>query len=96
MTTASEHRTWAELNAVTQAALRCKDPVFRAFLKETYPELFNDPGLDEDIDAEENAAHTVRILCEIESRRELADDLYSQAIWHDLDNLYQAWRVRER
>lgn len=96
MTTASEHRTWAELGAVTQAALRCKDPVFRAFLKETYPDHFNDPGGDEDLDAEENAAHTVRVLCEVESRRELANHSNAQAIWHDIDNLYQAWLARER
>ena len=91
-----EHKTWAELSAVTQAALRCKDPRFRAFLKETYPAYFNDPGSDEDIDAEENAAHTVRVLCGIYSRSELANQSNAPAIWHALDNLYQAWLARER
>ena len=45
---------------------------------------------------EEAAAKVVRAICEIESRRELANDLNAQAIWHDLDNLFQAWLARER
>jgi hypothetical protein len=90
MTTASEHRPWAELDAVTQAALRCKDPRFRAFLKETYPRDH------QDIWDQEEAAHTVRAICEIDSRRELANDLNAQAKWRDLDDLYQAWLARER
>jgi hypothetical protein len=89
MTTAREHRTWAELGAVTQAALRCKEPVFWEFLRETRFSLAK-------IEDEETAAAVVRGICEIESRRELADLSTAQAIWHDLDNLYQAWRVRER
>jgi hypothetical protein len=91
MTISREHR-WAELSAVTQAALRCKDPVFWAFLRES--------GFDRNsikkIEDEETAAEVVRYACEIESRRELANDLNAQAIWHDLDNLYQAWLARER
>ena len=86
----TERKPWSELSPVTQAALRCKDPVFRAFLKETYPRD------DDDIFAEEEAAHTVRAICEIESRRELADHSNAQAIWHALDNLFQAWKARER
>jgi hypothetical protein len=89
MTTDDKHRTWAELGAVTQAALRCKDPVFRVFLRES-------GFIIRKIEDEETAADVVRSICEIESRRELADDLNAQAIWHDLDNLYQAWLARER
>lgn len=96
MTATTEHRTWAELSAVTQAALRCKQPVFRAFLKETYPDYFNDPGDNEDIDAEENAAHTVRAICEVESRRELSNLSNAQAIWRGIDDLFQAWLARDR
>jgi hypothetical protein len=87
MTTASEHRTWAELGAVTQAALRCKDPVFWAFLREIIARKIED---------EETAARAVRDICEVASRRELANHSNAQAVWHDLDNLYQAWLARER
>ena len=97
MTPAREHTTWAKLDPVTQAGIRCNDPVFRAFLKETYPDYFNDPGDEsEDIDAEESAAQTVRSICEIESRRELATDLRAQAMWRILDDMFQAWLARER
>jgi hypothetical protein len=89
MTTASEHRTWAELGAVQQAGIRCKDPVFWVFLRES-------GFIIRKIEDEETAADVVRYVCEIDSRRELADHSSAQAIWHDLDDRYQAWLARER
>ena len=85
----SEHRTWCELSAVTQAALRCKEPVFWAFLRENN-------FISWRIEDEEAAAVAVRAICEVESRSKLAEHSEAQAIWHDLDNLYQAWLARER
>jgi predicted nicotinamide N-methyase len=85
----SKHRTWSELGAVTQAALRCKEPVFWAFLRESGFTVTK-------IEDEEASAVVVRSVCEIESRSELADHSNAQAIWHDLDNLFQAWLARER
>jgi hypothetical protein len=102
MTTDDKHRTWAELSAVTQAALRCKDPVFRAFLEEQTNRYEPNELMSRDdpdflpVSNEETAASIVRGMCEIESRRELATHSSAQAIWHDLDNLYQAWLARER
>ena len=97
-----DQRTWAELSAVTQAALRCKDPVFWAFLEEETNQY--EPGRlmsrdDPDflpVSSEDTAAIIVRGMCEIESRRELAENLQAQTIWHEIDNLYQAWLARER
>ena len=89
MTTSTKHRTWSELGPVTQAALRCKEPAFWAFLWE------ND-FVSWKIENEETAAVAVRTICEIESRSRLAEHSEAQAIWHDLDNLYQAWLARER
>ena len=84
-----EHRTWSELGAVTQAALRCKEPVFWAFLRENN-------FISWRIEDEEAAAVAVRAICEVESRSKLAEHSEAQAIWHDLDNLFQAWLARER
>jgi hypothetical protein len=89
MTEATEHKTWSELNPVTQAALRCKDPVFWAFLRENGYTTKN-------IEDEERAAAVVRNVCEITSRRELAEPSIAQAIWRDIDNSFQAWKARER
>ena len=88
MTDATEHKTWSELSATTQAALRCKEPAFWAFLRESG---FSVSPLDE-----ESAARVVRSVCQVESRRELAEHSNAQAIWHDLDSLFQAWKARER
>jgi len=85
---ATEHKTWSELSATTQAGMRCKEPVFWAFLRESG---FSVSPLDE-----ESAARVVRSVCQVESRRELAEHSNAQAIWHDLDNLFQAWVARER
>ena len=82
-------RTWSELGAVTQAALRCKEPAFWAFLKENN-------FISWKIENEEAAAVAVRAICEVESRSRLADHSEAQAIWYDLDSLFQAWLARER
>ena len=82
-------KPWSELSPVTQAVLRCKDPIFWTFLRES-------GFISWKIDNEETAAVVVRGICEVESRRELANQINAEAIWHDLDNLYQAWRARER
>jgi hypothetical protein len=89
MTDATEHKTWSELSPVTQAALRCKEPVFWAFLKES-------GFTTRKIENEETAAGVVRNVCEITSRSELAEPCIAQAIWHDMDSLFQAWKARER
>lgn len=85
----SEHKTWPQLDAVTQAALRCKEPVFWAFLTES-------GFITGRVDNEDTAARVVRDVCEVGSRSELATASNSQAMWYELDNLYQAWKVRER
>ncbi len=87
--TDAERRTWSELPAVTQAALCCKEPVFWAFLRES-------GFTTRQIENEEQAAEVVRSVCEITSRRELAEPSIAQAIWRDIDSLFQAWKARER
>jgi hypothetical protein len=89
MTDAAEHKAWSELSPVTQAALRCKEPVFWAFLRES-------GFTTRKIENEETAAEVVRSVCEIQSRRDLAEPSIAQAIWHDIDTLFQAWKARER
>jgi predicted nicotinamide N-methyase len=89
VTTDDKHRTWSELSAVTQAALRCQQPAFWAFLWENGFASWQ-------IEDEETAAVAVRAICEVESRSRLADHAEAQSIWRDLDDLYQAWIARDR
>lgn len=85
-----ERDKWLELGPARQAGIRCKQPTFRAFLEEElhYPNVNS---------SEERAAETVRSICGVCSRSELDKPNNSAAriLWHDLDNAYQAWTVRE-
>jgi hypothetical protein len=89
MTDATERKPWSELSPVTQAALRCKEPVFWAFLRESGFTFAK-------IQDERAAARVVRDICQIGSRRELVSDHRAQATWHDLENLFAAWKGRDR
>ena len=85
------HSKWSELDAVKQAAMRCKEPVFWAFLSD---EMFNEAVL---ISSEESAARVVREHCGVTSRADLAKPGEGSArdLWHRLDQRYQAWRAKE-
>jgi len=79
---------WVALGPARQAGIRCKDPVFHAYLLE-------ERGFN--IDNEEDCAAAVRAFCGVESRSEL-DKLHMSGArlkWHDLDNGYQAWKAKE-
>ena len=84
-----ERKPWSELSPVTQAALRCKDPVFWAFLRESDLASWR-------VKDEETAAMAVRAMCKVVSRSELAPYSEAQAVWNALDTLFQAWKARER
>ena len=89
MTDTTERKPWSELSPVTQAGMRCKEPVFWAFLRENQ-------FIPWKIENEEAAAKAVRAICEVASRSKLAEHSQAQAIWYQLDNSFQAWKARER
>ena len=70
-----------ELPLSQQAALRCGDQNFRAFLHidgwETY-------------DAE-SAAEVVRSICNVDSRAELSTDAFAGQQWTNLNSKFEAW-----
>lgn len=88
---AEQRAKWRELGPTKQAGMRCKEPIFWAFLSEN--------ALDGKftITNEDMAAGVVREHCEVASRRDLDKPGNSNARqkWYALDNLYQAWRARE-
>jgi len=60
---AIERDKWRDLGAVKQAAIRCGDPVFQAFLREVrHCDL---------VRGEDAAAEAVRIICNVTTRSDL-------------------------
>lgn len=83
-----ERGSWAELGATKQAALRCKNVIFRAWLSETHSLSPAD---------EEHAAQFIRDYCGVASRSDLDKPGRGEArkLWHQLDNQFQAWKALE-
>jgi hypothetical protein len=80
---------WRDLGPTRQAGMRCKEPLFWAFLME---ELHFG-----NISNEQRAAQAVRNHCGVSSRSELAEpgNHHPRTRWHDLDHAFQAWKARE-
>jgi hypothetical protein len=80
----SDKQKWRGLGPVKQAALRCRDPLFWAFLKEEK----HIPARDAD-----DAAVWVRKLCDVPSRADLAINSKARIAWYGLDHHFQAWKA---
>ena len=80
-------RRWRDLLPAQQAAMRCAEPVFVAFLKERFPE---------DLRASKNdAADLVRRICGVGSRSEINTTPSAKALWTELDDSFIAWKSLE-
>jgi hypothetical protein len=75
---------WRDLGPAQQAALRCRDPVFWAFLEEE--KAFR-------VRSEEEAADSVRKWCGVASRSEIGSDADARKTWFALDHHFQAWKL---
>lgn len=82
-------RDWRDLPASQQAALRCNDRLFQAFLSE-------EQKLQGWVGSDNDAACAVRELCHVSSRADLDTNHKARVIWHQLDSQYQAWLAKER
>lgn len=83
---AGAKRDWRDLQPAQQAGIRCDEPVFEAFLKETRPDDWHESR---------DAAACVRLICGVESRAELGTKHAARVIWHQLDEQFQAWKALE-
>jgi hypothetical protein len=79
---------WRALGPVKQAGIRCADPVFWAFLRESQHYTVSD---------EPSAAGAVRSYCNVPTRSDLDKPGFSdqRILWFDLDKKFQAWKARE-
>lgn len=90
---AMDRDKWRALGPAKQAGIRCKDPVFWAFLREhgidsvKYPEVHN----------EVRAASVVRNLCSVLTRGDLGKPGFGdqRILWYALDNAFQGWKAKE-
>jgi len=81
---------WRDLGPTKQAALRCKEPVFWAFLREGILHF-------SEVRDEASAAAAVRNYCGVASRSEFSKPGFhkSRTLWHGLDSEFQAWKANE-
>jgi hypothetical protein len=78
-------KVFKDLPFATQAALRCREGAFQAFLRERF-DTPNPPGA-----AEGYAAEAVREFCGVASRAELAKDPAAGEKWRRLNRTYEDW-----
>ena len=78
---------WREMQPAAQAAIRCNEATFWAYLREVqaYP----------DVESPETAAVAVRHLCKVSSCAELGTNHKARVLWHQLDEHFSAWKILE-
>jgi hypothetical protein len=76
-------RDWRDMAPAQQAALRCNNVMFTAFLKEERSDDWHEAGAD--------PAECVRIICNVASRSLLDTEHRARVIWKQLDDQFQAW-----
>ena len=75
---------WRDLQPAAQAALRCNEATFWAYLRE---------GEGYDVESPDSAAVAVRHFCKVSSRAELGTNHKARVLWHQLDESFQAWKL---
>lgn len=83
-------RKFETLPYATQAALRCREPIYWAFLREMCPRE------GEDVRSEEEAKRNVRMLCEVNSRADIRPDTEAETHWLELERWFDAWKTKDR
>jgi hypothetical protein len=78
---------WRDMQPAAQAALRCDQPAFQAFLREVHRYV--------SVTDIEGAADAIRHLCGVKSRAELGTNHKARVMWKQLDDQFQAWKALE-
>lgn len=81
---------WRDMQPGAQAALRCKDAPFRAFLMEEHD--FRPRGGEPH---EDQAAEFLRDYFGVKSRSELGTDPRRRMLWKQMDDQFQGWLALE-
>lgn len=80
-------RDWRDVQPSAQAAMRCDQAPFWAFLREEK----NQRVVNSD-----DAATAVRSITGVNSRARFNDNQKARVLWHQLDSEFTAWQAKER
>lgn len=81
-------RSWRDMPAAAQAAIRCNEVAFQRFLQEQFSGAWKLMNLGTDA---ERAAEVVRFKCDVQSRKDIRPGTESFDKWNELNDTYQAW-----
>lgn len=76
-------RSWRDLQPAQQAAIRCEDASFGAFLMDEHADDLKEAG--------GQWVECVRMICGVKSRAELNTNQKARVIWHQLNDQFEAW-----
>jgi hypothetical protein len=82
-----DRRSWREVQPSAQAAMRCDQAPFWAFLREEHKQRVTN---------KEDAATAVRKICGVNSRAHFNTNHTARVMWHQLDTQFTAWMALER
>ena len=82
-----DRRIWRDVQPSAQAAMRCDQPEFWAFLREEK---------NQRITGKDDAATAVRKLCNVNSRAHFNSSRELASRWHFLDSEFMSWKIKER
>lgn len=82
-----ERRNWRDVQPSAQAAMRCGQPKFWAFLREEHKQR---------VVTTDDAATAVRRITGVNSRARFNDNHTARVAWHQLESQFQAWEAKER
>jgi hypothetical protein len=80
-------KSWSGMPYSTQAALRCRDPIFRAFLREMCGAPANTP---------EQAEQFVKTRCGVSRKRDILPDTEAETYWLEIEQWFDVWKVKDR
>lgn len=84
---AGAKRDWRDVPASQQAGIRINEPTFSAYLREEHSDEWHETG---DVDA------CLKMICRIESKRDLATNHKALTLWRQIDGHYEGWLAKER
>lgn len=78
-----DRRNWRDVQPSAQAAMRCDQAPFWAFLREEKGQR---------VSSKDDAATAVRKICGVNSRAHFNTNHPARVLWHQLDQEFQAWQ----
>jgi hypothetical protein len=81
-------KSWRDMPAAAQAAIRCNEVAFQKFLQERFNGAWQLMNLGTDA---ERAAEVVRFKCDVQSRRDIRPGTKAFDKWYELDAAFRVW-----